>query len=47
MSESSGPHYLNQMFRDHWKVGSAGKNINGVRKMLDQPDTKGEGEVSR
>ena len=46
MGESSGPHCLNQMLHDHWRVGSAGKSINGVRTKLDHPDAEGEGEVS-
>ena len=46
MSESSGPHCLNLMLRDAWNVGSAGKNMFGVKTKLEQLDSDGEGEVS-
>ena len=46
MSESSGPHSLNLFAPGRWSVGSAGKNMDGVRTKLDQPDEDGEGEVS-
>ena len=46
MSESSGPHCLNLMLRDAWNVGSAGKNMYGVKTKIDNQDPDGEGEVS-
>lgn len=46
MSESSGPHSLNLTMRDHWKVGSAGKDMIGAKTKIDQQDADGEGEVS-
>lgn len=45
MSESSGPHSLNLFSPGRWSVGSAGKNLDGVRTKLDQPDEDGEGEI--
>ena len=46
MSESSGPHTLNLMQPDRWKVGSCGKTIEGVQLKIFNPDENGEGEVS-
>ena len=46
MSESSGPHSLNLMYRSSWNVGSAGKDMIGVKTKIDQQDADGEGEVS-
>ena len=46
MSESSGPHTLNLMQPDRWRVGSCGKTIEGVQLKIFNPDENGEGEVS-
>ena len=46
MSESSGPHTLNLIQPDGWKVGSCGKTIMGVQMKIADPDKNGEGEVS-
>ena len=45
MSESCGAHCINQLTEDHWKVGSAGKNLIGVSTKLSDTDSNGEGEV--
>ena len=46
MSESSGPHTLNLIQQDGWRVGSCGKTIKGVQLKISKPDENGEGEVS-
>lgn len=46
MSESSGPHTLNLIQQDGWRVGSCGKAIKGVQLKISDPDEDGEGEVS-
>ena len=46
LSESSGPHTLNLIQPDGWRVGSCGKPINGVQLKILDPDENGEGEVS-
>lgn len=46
MSESSGPHSLNLMYRNSWNIGSAGKDMIGAKTKIDQQDADGEGEVS-
>ena len=46
MSETSGPHTLNLIQPDGWKVGSCGKPIKGVQLKIADPDENGEGEVS-
>ena len=45
MSESCGPHCVNQSTEGHWKVGSAGKSMMGVSTKLHDADDNGEGEV--
>lgn len=45
MSESSGPHTLNLIQQNMWRVGSCGKPIKGVQLKIFNPDDKGEGEV--
>ena len=46
MSESSGPHTLNVIQPDGWKVGSCGRPIRGVQLKICKPNDNGEGEVS-
>ena len=46
LSESSGPHTLNLIQPDGWKVESCGKPIKGVQIKIADPDENGEGEVS-
>ena len=46
MSESSGPHTLNLIQQDGWRVGSCGKPIKGVQLKIADPDENGDGEVS-
>ena len=46
LSETSGPHTLNLIQPDRWKVGSCGKTIMGVQMRIANPDENGEGEVS-
>ena len=46
MSESSGPHTLNLIQPDGWRVGSCGKAIKGVQLKIADPDENGDGEVS-
>ena len=45
MSESCGAHCVNQSTEDHWRVGSAGKNIMAVSTKLHDTDDNEEGEV--
>ena len=46
LSESSGPHTLNLIQPDRWKLGSCGKTIMGVQIKILEPNENGEGEVS-
>lgn len=46
MSESSGPHTMNLMQPDGWKVGSCGKPLKGVQLKIADQDENEEGEVS-
>ena len=45
MSESCGAHCVNQSTEDHWRMGSAGKNIMAVSTKLHDTDDNEEGEV--
>ena len=36
---------MNQSTENHWKVGSAGKNLMAVSTKLSDTDVHGEGEV--
>ena len=45
MSESSGPHTLNLVQHNMWRVGSCGKPIKGVQTKIFNQDEAGEGEV--
>ena len=46
MSESSGPHTVCKMSPNRWNSASAGKDIDGVKTKIFDPDADGEGEVS-
>ena len=46
LNECSGPHTLNLIQQDGWRVGSCGKTIKGVQLKINKPDENGEGEVS-
>ena len=45
MSESSGPHTVCRLSPNRWNSASAGKDIDGVRTKILDPDADGEGEV--
>ncbi|CAI8030818.1 Long-chain-fatty-acid--CoA ligase ACSBG2 [Geodia barretti] len=45
MSESCGAHCVNQSTEDHWRVGSAGKNLVAVSTKLSDTNVSGEGEI--
>ena len=47
MSESSGPHSVSLMMANCWNPASVGKDMSGVLTKIFQPDSKGEGEVSK
>ena len=45
MSESSGPHTINVFSPGGWKLGSAGRVIEGCELKIGSPDSNGDGEV--
>jgi long-chain-fatty-acid--CoA ligase ACSBG len=45
MSESSGPHTVCRMSPNRWNSASAGKDMDGVRTKILDPDADGEGEI--
>ena len=45
MSESSGPQTVCKLSPNRWNSASAGKDIDGVRTKILDPDADGEGEV--
>ena len=46
MSESTGSHSVNFLGGGRWRVGSAGRALNGVETKIESPDVNSEGEVS-
>eukprot|EP00731_Ephydatia_muelleri_P030993 Em0022g507a len=45
MSESTGSHSVNFLGGGRWRVGSAGRALNGVETKIESPDVNSEGEI--